>query len=106
MTSVVTDDQGHFTVDLAGQQCRGWVSPPNGMAVVDSASASRVGLVRSAGAVDQSSFGVLVAQVLSVGAASDEHLRTTLSLVVMVLIAVIAGSLLVGLHRPKRYAVA
>ncbi|MFM2078678.1 MAG: hypothetical protein RJA49_2568 [Actinomycetota bacterium] len=105
-TSVVTDEQGHFEVDLAGQQCRGWVAPPKGMAVVDSASASRVGLVRSTNAVDESSFGVLVAQVLSVGGASDQHLRTTLSLVVMMLIAVIAGSLLVGLHRPKRYAVA
>jgi hypothetical protein len=118
--AAVSDHSGRFSIDLPDGPCRGYVAVPPDHALADQATASRIVLAASGSlaqvghastsvgqsAVTADGLGVLVAQVLSVGAASDEHLRSTLSLVVLALIAVIAGSLLVGLHRPRRDATA
>lgn len=116
--STVSDESGRFSIDLVDGPCRGYVVAPAEHALADEATASRIVFAAASpltqdgtSSVGQSAatadgLGILVAQVLSAGAASDEHLRSTLSLVVLALIATIAGSLLVGLHRPKRYATA
>lgn len=112
--TVTSGADGRFSMELNGDHCRGFVAPPDGFTLTTEASASTVALQRgtavppdtSVGSASEHAAGLLVAQVLSVGKASDAQLRATLSLVVLALIAVIAGSLLVGLHRPKRYAVA
>ncbi|MFZ4719547.1 MAG: PilZ domain-containing protein [Ilumatobacteraceae bacterium] len=107
-TKMVTSDaSGDFDLPLDGQQCSGYVRPPQGLAVTSAATAASVELVQQslAGGLAlpaSTAYGVPIARVLSAGVASDTHLRGTLSVVVMVLIAVIAGSLLVGLQRPRR----
>ncbi len=112
--SATTSAEGRFTLVLTGDRCRGFVAPPDGFRLAQESSAATVVLEKGAvaqpgdgtGSGTATEQGVLVAQVLSVGKASDAQLRATLSLVVLALIAVIAGSLLVGLHRPKRLAIA
>ena len=96
-----TDELGRFSVPVPGQQCHGFVSPPEGMRITFDSTSSHISLARGRTAVESASSGVLVAQLMSVGTAADRELRNSLSLVVMALIAVIAGSLLVGL-RPRR----
>jgi hypothetical protein len=49
---------------------------------------------------------LLVAEVLSTSVANEEPVRSSLSLVLLALIAVVAGSLLVGFRRPKGLAIA
>jgi hypothetical protein len=100
-TRSTTDADGRFSVPLPGDQCHGFVAPPDGMRVAADSTSARVVLARGEPRIESTTSGVLVAQVLAVGTAGDEGLRTTLSLVVMALIAVIASSLLVGL-RPRR----
>lgn len=117
--TAVTDDAGRFSIDLADGPCRGYVAAPSGHALTEQATATNIVLDSSGSATSIDSdpstrqsaatdggFGLLVAEVLSAGVATDENLRATLSLVVLALIAVIAGSLLVGFHRPKRFAIA
>lgn len=106
ITRATTDATGHFAVPLPGEQCHGFVAPPDGMRVAVDTTSARVVLSRGEPRIESTTSGVLVAQVLAVGTAGDEDLRNTLSLVVMALIAVIAGSLLVGLRPRQEHAVA
>ncbi|MEN9647171.1 MAG: Cellulose synthase catalytic subunit [Actinomycetota bacterium] len=104
--TATTDALGRFSVPVPGDQCHGFVSPPEGMRVTFDSTSSRIALTRGRTAIESSNSGVLVAQLMSVGTAADEELRNSLSLVVMALIAVIAGSLLIGLRPRRELAVA
>lgn len=105
----VTDSEGHFSMEVVGEQCRGYAVAPEGYRLDGTSTPHRLVLVPSAAsapAVSADHPGVLVAQVLAGGSATDQQMRTTLSAVVLSLIVVIAGSLLVGLRRPRRLALA
>lgn len=104
-TRATTDTAGRFSVPLPGRQCHGFVEPPEGMRVAADSTSAEIALSRGTPRIESITSGVLVAQVLAVGTAADDDLRNTLSLVVMALIAVIAGSLLVGLRPRQEHAV-
>ncbi len=105
--TALSDDIGRFSIDLADGPCRGYVSAPAGAVLTAAATMSHVDVSTAAGsAATTGGPGLLVAEVLSTSVANEEPVRSSLSLVLLALIAMIAGSLLVGFRRPKNVAIA